>query len=67
MVLRLHGRSGDTVIAVAQDLNAQLVVLLGEPVKAGKQLVKHLDEIRGRVLGRDGRKAHNIRVENAGN
>lgn len=66
MILRLDWRTGDTVIAVAQDLNPQLVVLLGESVEAGKQLVEHLHEVRRRVLGRNGGKAHNVRVQDAG-
>lgn len=65
MIHRLHWRSSDTVIAVAQDLNSQLVVLLGESVEAGKQLVEHLYEVRRRVLGRNGGKAHNVSVQDA--
>lgn len=33
VVLRLHGRTSDTVIAVAQNLNSQLVVLFCESVE----------------------------------
>lgn len=65
MILGLHWRASDTVITVAQDLNSQLVVLLRQPVEACKQFVEHLHQIGGRVLGRDGREAHNVGVQDA--
>lgn len=66
VVLGLYRGTGNTIVAVAQDLNSQLVVLLGQPIEACKQLVEHLHQVRSRVLGRDGREADNVSVQDAG-
>ena len=54
------GHAAHAVVAVAQDLDAEAVVLRSELVEARKQLVEHLDELVRGAQGRQGREATNV-------
>lgn len=65
VVRGLPGGATDAVVTIAQNLNAKLLVLLRQLVEACEQIVQHLHQLLSRVRRRDGREAHNVRVEDA--
>ena len=54
------GHAAYTVVTIAQDLDAEAMVLGSELVEAGKQLVEHLDELIGRAQRWQGSEATDV-------
>ena len=53
------------VVAVAQQLDSQAVMLGGQPIEAGKQLVEKTDQLFGGALSRQRREPANVGEQNA--
>lgn len=64
VVVARFWQSRHAVVAVAEDLDAQTVVVLRQLVKACKQLVEHLNELLRRALGAERREATDVGEQN---
>lgn len=59
-----NGQPRNTVVAIAQNLDAQTLILLGDLIESPEQLVQRLHQIAGGQLLRQRREIDDVRVQN---
>jgi len=60
-----HGQPGHAVVAVPEQLDAQAVLLGGEPVEAREQVVEDLHQLLGAAAARQGGEPFDVREQDA--